>query len=134
MTGNEGNHGEDVKEYYFYLDSTPTHSYMKYLYKYPHAEFPYSQLVEENRRRGKSQPEFELLDTGVFNDNRYFDVFVEYAKADTEDILIKITVANRGPEAANLRLLPTVWFRNIWSWGPAHRRPELHQARPAPTA
>ncbi len=117
LTGNEGNHGEDVKEYYFYLDSTPTHSYMKYLYKYPQAEFPYSQLVEENRRRGKNQPEFELLDTGVFNDDRYFDVFVEYAKADTEDILIKITVANRGPEAANLRLLPTVWFRNTWSWG-----------------
>ncbi len=132
LTGNEGNHGEDVKEYYFYLDSTPTHSYMKYLYKYPQAEFPYSQLVEENRRRGKNQPEFELLDTGVFNDNRYFDVFVEYAKADTEDILIKITVANRGPEAANLRLLPTVWFRNIWSWGGRNRRPELHQARSAP--
>ncbi len=106
LTGNEGNHGEDVKEYYFYLDSTPTHSYMKYLYKYPQAEFPYGQLVEENRRRGKNQPEFELLDTGVFNDDRYFDVFVEYAKADAEDILIKITVANRGPEAANLRLLP----------------------------
>jgi hypothetical protein len=117
LTGNEGNHGEDVKEYYFYLDSTPTHSYMKYLYKYPQAEFPYEQLVEENRRRGKNDPEFELLDTGVFNDDRYFDVFVEYAKADTEDILIKITVANRGPEAANLRLLPTVWFRNTWSWG-----------------
>ena len=105
---------------------------MKYLYKYPQAEFPYGQLVEENRRRGKNQPEFELLDTGVFDDNRYFDVFVEYAKADTEDILIKITVANRGPEAANLRLLPTVWFRNTWSWGGRDRRPELHQARPAP--
>ncbi len=114
LTGNEGNHGEDVKEYYFYLDSTPTHSYMKYLYKYPQAEFPYTQLVEENRRRGKNQPEYELLDTGVFNENRYFDVFVEYAKADTEDILIKITIANRGPESANLRLLPTVWFRNSW--------------------
>jgi hypothetical protein len=132
LTGNEGNHGEDVKEYYFYLDSTPTHSYMKYLYKYPQAEFPYAHLVEENRRRGKSQPEFELLDTGVFNDDRYFDVFVEYAKGDTEDILIQITVANRGPEAANLRLLPTVWFRNTWSWGDAKHRPELHQARPAP--
>ena len=101
LTGNEGNHGEDVKEYYFYLDSTPTHSYMKYLYKYPQAEFPYGKLVEENRRRDKNQPEYELLDTGVFDDNRYFDVFVEYAKADTEDILIKITVSNRGPEAAN---------------------------------
>src|SRR6266700_4198115 len=132
LTGNEGNHGEDVKEYYFYLDSTPTHSYMKYLYKYPQAEFPYGQLVEENRRRGKNQPEFELLDTGVLNDDRYLDVFVEYAKADTEDILVKITVANRGPEAANLRLLPTVWFRNTWSWGGRERRPEMHQARPAP--
>src|SRR5271166_1692927 len=132
LTGNEGNHGEDVKEYYFYLESTPTHSYMKYLYKYPQAEFPYRQLVEENQRRGKSQPEFELLDTGVFNDDRYFDVFVEYAKADTEDILINITVANRGPEAANLHLLPTVWFRNTWSWGHSYRRPELYLARPAP--
>src|SRR6266699_1239955 len=132
LTGNEGNHGEDVKEYYFYLDSTPTHSYMEYLYKYPQAEFPYGQLVEENRKRGKDQPEFELLDTGVFNDDRYFDVFVEYAKADTEDILIKITVANRGPEAANLRLLPTVWFRDTWSWGGRDRRPELHESRSAP--
>jgi len=132
LTGNEGNHGEDVKEYYFYLDSTPTHSYMKFLYKYPQAEFPYAQLVEENQRRGKREPEYELLDTGVFDDDRYFDVFVEYAKADTEDILIKITVANRGPETANLRLLPTVWFRNIWSWGGRSRRPELHQTRPAP--
>src|SRR5437667_8407942 len=132
LTGNEGNHGEDVKEHYFYLDSTPTHSYMKYLYKYPQVEFPYTKLVDENRRRGKNQPEFELLDTGVFDDNRYFDVFVEYAKAEVEDILIKITVANRGPEAANLRLLPTVWFRNSWSWESSSRRPELHQARTAP--
>src|SRR2546422_10301253 len=128
----EANHGEGVKEYYFYLESTPTHSYMKYLYKYPQAPFPYTQLVEENRRRGKNQPEFELLDTGVFDNDRYFDVFVEYAKADTEDILIKIKVTNRGPETANLRLLPTVWFRNTWSWGGHNRRPELHQARPAP--
>src|SRR5213596_166269 len=132
LTGNEGNHGEDVKEHYFYLDSTPTHSYMKYLYKYPQAEFPYTKLVDENRRRGKNQPEFELLDTGVFDDNRYFDVFVEYAKAEVEDILIKITVANRGPETANLRLLPTAWFRNTWSWESSSRRPELHQARTAP--
>jgi Glycosyl hydrolase family 63 C-terminal domain len=132
LTGNEGNHGEDVKECYFYLDSTPTHSYMKYLYKYPQREFPYAQLVAENRRRDKKQPEFELLDTGVFEEKRYFDVFVEYAKADVEDILIKITVANRGPEAANLRLLPTVWFRNTWSWGYSSRRPELHQAGAAP--
>jgi|HubBroStandDraft_6_1064221.scaffolds.fasta_scaffold00488_18 hypothetical protein len=132
LTGNEGNHGEDAKEYYFYLDSTPSHSYMKYLYKYPQAEFPYAMLVEENRRRDKSQPEFELLDTGVFDEDRYFDVFVEYAKADVEDILIKITVTNRGPEAANLRVLPTIWFRNTWSCGNRTRRPRLHQARPAP--
>ena len=116
LTGNEGNHGEDVKEYYFYLDSTPTHSYMKYLYKYPQTEFPYGQLVEENRRRGKLAPEFELIDTGVFENDRYFDVFVEYAKADVEDILVKITIANRGPEAASLNLLPTIWFRNTWAW------------------
>ncbi len=132
LTGNEGNHGEDVKEYYFYLDSTPTHSYMKYLYKYPQAEFPYGKLVDENRRRGQHEPEYELMDTGVFQENRYFDVLVEYAKADTEDILIKISVANRGPEASNLRLLPTIWFRNTWSWGRSKHRPELHQARAAP--
>jgi Glycosyl hydrolase family 63 C-terminal domain len=132
LTGNEGNHGEDVKEYYFYLDSTPSHSYMKYLYKYPQMEFPYAKLVEENRRRDKSQPEFELLDTGVFDEDRYFDVFVEYAKADIEDILIKTTVTNRGPEAADLRVLPTIWFRNTWSWGNRARRPKLHKARPAP--
>jgi len=128
LTGNEGNHGEDVKEYYFYLDSTPTHSYMKYLYKYPQAAYPYGELVEENRRRGRGQPEYELLDTGVFNDNRYFDVFVEYAKGDVEDILIKITAVNRGPEAARLRLLPTIWFRNTWSWGGNEPRPDLRQA------
>ena len=116
LTGSEGNHGEDVKEYYFYLDSTPTHSYMKYLYKYPQEAFPYAQLVEENRKRGKLAPEFELIDTGVFDDDRYFDVFVEYAKADVEDILIKITAVNRGSEAAQLNLLPTIWFRNTWSW------------------
>ena len=127
LTGNEGNHGEDVKEYYFYLDSTPTHSYMKYLYKYPQQEFPYTQLVEENRRRGKDQPEFELLDTGVFQNDRYFDVFVEYAKGDVEDILIKITATNRGPETAALRLLPTIWFRNIWSWDDDVPRPDMRQ-------
>ncbi len=132
LTGNEGNHGEDVKEYYFYLDSTPTHSYMKYLYKYPQSEFPYAKLVAGSRCLDRHDPEYELLDTDVFNDNRYFDVFVEYAKADTEDILIKITVTNRGPVAANLRLLPTVWFRNTWSWGGRKRRPELHEIRPAP--
>jgi len=129
LTGNEGNHGEDVKEYYFYLDSTPTHSYMKYLYKYPQAEFPYATLVEENRRRDRLQSEYELLDTGVFDENRYFDVFVEYAKADAEDILIRITVTNRGPETANLRVLPTIWFRNTWSWGQREPRPGLHRSR-----
>ena len=117
LTGAEGNHGEDVKEYYFYLDSTPTHSYMKMLYKYPHAAFPYADLVAEGRRRGFHEPEYELLDTGVFADGRYFDVFVEYAKADQEDILIRITVLNRGPEPAECWALPTLWFRNTWSWG-----------------
>ena len=126
LTGKEGNHGEDVKEYYFYLDSTPTHSYMKYLYKYPQASFPYAQLIEENRRRDRSDPEYELLDTGVFAEDRYFDVVVEYAKGDVEDILIKITATNRGPESARLRLLPTVWFRNTWSWDSSAVRPKLH--------
>jgi hypothetical protein len=132
LTGNEGNHGEDVKEQYFYLDSTPTHSYMRMLYKYPQAAFPYAQLVEENRKRGKGQPEFELLDTGVFEENRYFDIFVEYAKADVEDILIRITAANRGPEAATLDLLPSLWFRNTWSWGRDSRRPSARIATDVP--
>jgi hypothetical protein len=127
LTGNEGNHGEDVKECYYYLDSTPTHSYMKFLYKYPQAEFPYAWLVEENRRRGRGAPEFELTDTGVFNENRYFDVFIEYAKASTDDILIKITVANRGPEDAALHVLPTVWFRNTWSWSNHGAKPHLRK-------
>jgi hypothetical protein len=125
LTGNEGNHGEDVKECYYYLDNTPTHSYMKYLYKYPHAAFPYQQLVKENRRRGKAEREFELLDTGVFDESRYFDVFVEYAKADVEDILVRITIHNRGPETASLHVLPTVWFRNTWSWGYSVTKPSL---------
>ena len=116
LTNDEGNHGEDVKELYYYLDATPTHSYLKMLYKYPQREFPYAQLVEENRRRGKDQPEFELLDTGIFDDDRYFDVFVEYAKAGPEDILMQVTVHNRGPEAADIYLLPQLWFRNTWSW------------------
>jgi Glycosyl hydrolase family 63 C-terminal domain len=120
LTNEQGNHGEDVKECYFYLDSTPTHSYMKALYKYPQAEFPYARLVEENRRRGKDESEFELIDAGVFDDNRYFDVFAEYAKAAPEDMLIRITVANRGPEAAPLHLLPTLWYRNTWTWGCKH--------------
>ncbi|HEY7516728.1 MAG TPA: glucosidase [Methylomirabilota bacterium] len=125
LTGSEGNHGEDVKELYFHLDNTPTHSYMRGLYKYPQAEFPYARLVEENRRRDRRQPEFELLDTGVFDDDRYFDVTVEYAKASVDDVLIRITVANRGPERAALELLPTLWFRNTWSWDPDVPRPRL---------
>jgi len=127
LTGNEGNHAEDVKEYYFYLDSTPTHSYMKYLYKYPHAEFPYTRLRQENGRRGRQELEFELLDTGIFEENRYFDVFIEYAKAAPEDVLIRIEVVNRGPESAPLQVLPTVWFRNTWSWGLDARPPQLRQ-------
>ncbi len=132
LTNSEGNHGEDVKEYYFYLDSTPTHSYMKYLYKYPQAPYPYADLVETNRRRTRNEMEYELLDTGVFDDDRYFDVFVEYAKGGAEDILVKITAANRGPDAAELHLLPTLWFRNDWSaWiaesNRAARKPSLEQ-------
>jgi hypothetical protein len=127
LSGNEGNHGEDVKEYYFYLDSTPTHSYMRFLYKYPQAEFPYSRLVEENRRRGKRELEYELIDTGVFDEDRYFDVFVEYAKAGPEDILIRIEAINRGPAAAPIDLLPTIWFRNTWSWGLDERKPKLRR-------
>ena len=116
LTNDEGNHGEDVKEYYFYLDSTPTHSYMKYLFKYPHRQFPYEDLVKTNRRRSRLELEYELLDTGVFDDDRYFDVFVEYAKGTPEDVLIRMSVFNRGPEPASLHLLPTLWFRNMWSW------------------
>ena len=127
LTNSEANHGEDVKEYYFYLDSTPTHSYMKYLYKYPQREFPYRNLVETNRSRSREEFEYELLDTGVFDDDRYFDVFVEYAKADPEDLLIRITVHNRGPEAAQLHLLPTLWFRNTWSWEKDSLTPSLRQ-------
>jgi hypothetical protein len=136
LTNSEGNHGEDVKEYYFYLDSTPTHSYMKYLYKYPQAAFPYADLAETNRRRTRDEMEYELLDTGVFNDDRYFDVFVEYAKDGPEDILVRITAANRGPDAAELHLLPTLWFRNDWSsWiaevSRAARKPNLRQVKTA---
>ena len=125
LTNSEGNHGEDVKEYYFYLDSTPTHSYMKYLYKYPQAAYPYSDLVETNRRRNREEPEYELLDTGVFDNDRYFDVFVEYAKADAEDLLVRITVCNRGAETAPLHLLPTLWYRNTWSWAGGGTKPVL---------
>jgi hypothetical protein len=125
LTNSEANHGEDVKEYYFYLDSTPTHSYMKYLYKYPQAAYPYADLVEANRARGRHELEYELIDTGVFDGDRYFDVFVEYAKADVEDILVRITVENRGPEVAELHVLPTLWFRNRWSWQKDVARPTL---------
>jgi Mannosylglycerate hydrolase MGH1-like glycoside hydrolase domain len=127
LTNSESNHGEDVKEYYFYIDSTPTHSYMKYLYKYPQREYPYRDLVETNRRRSREEMEYELLDTGVFDDDRYFDVFVEYAKGNPEDVLIKISVHNRGPEAAQLHVLPTLWFRNTWSWGDDEPKPVLGQ-------
>ncbi|MGB7085920.1 MAG: glucosidase, partial [Phormidesmis sp.] len=116
LTGNEGNHGEDVKEYYFYLDSTPTHSYMKALYKYPQAAYPYEQLKQESLNRDRTEPEFELMDTGIFEGDRYFDVQVEYAKANADDMLIQISVTNRGPETADCHLLPTLWFRNTWSW------------------
>jgi hypothetical protein len=131
LTGTEGNHGEDVKEYYFYLDSTPTHSYMRYLYKYPQAEFPYGHLVEENRRRDKMQPEFELVDTGVFDQSRYFDVVVEYAKAAVDDLLIRVSISNRGPDPASIDVLPTLWFRNTWSWGRDDRRPSIAPRGPA---
>ncbi len=130
LTNSQGNHGEDVKEYYFYLDSTPTHSYMQYLYKYPQREFPYQQLLEKNRERSREEFEYELLDTGIFDDDRYFDVFVEYAKDGPEDMLIRITIHNRGPETARLRLLPTLWFRNTWSWGEDSPKPSLHEAAP----
>jgi len=128
LTGPEGNHGEDVKEYYFYLDSTPTHSYMKMLYKYPQAAYPYNDLVHTNQGRDKNAPEYELIDTGVFTENRYFDVFVEYAKAAPNDILIRISAVNRGPDAAALHLLPTLWFRNNWSW---HREKEPGFVKPS---
>lgn len=123
LTGNEGNHGEDVKELYYYLDSTPTHSYMKHLYKYPQSEFPYADLLNSNRSRSRQEPEYELLDTGIFNHNRYFDVFTEYAKNDTEDMLIRVSVHNRGDEAADITLLPTLWMRNLWDFGLMHEKP-----------
>src|SRR5258708_10360282 len=131
LTNSEGNHGEDAKELYYYLDATPTHSYLKMLYKYPQREFPYAQLVEENaRRRGdSSQREFELLETGIFDDDRYFDVFVEYAKAGPEDILMRVTVHNRGPEEVTIHLLPQLWFRNAWSWKPDSKKPQLSLAK-----
>ena len=131
LTNGQGNHGEDVKELYYYLDATPTCSYARMLYKYPQAAFPYQQLIEENHKRGLNDPEFELIDTGMFADDRYFDVSVEYAKADVDDILMRITVQNRGPEAAALVVLPHVWFRNTWSWGRDPHRPTLWESAPA---
>ena len=131
LTNSEGNHGEDVKEYYYYIDSTPTHSYMKYLYKYPQEMFPYQDLVEKNQGRSREELEYELIDTGIFNEDRYFDVFLEYAKEGAEDILIQVTVCNRGPDAARLQLLPTLWFRNTWSWKPGSPKPSLHESEGA---
>ena len=130
LTNAQGNHGEDVKELYYYLDGVPSHAYMRMLYKYPHAEFPYARLVEENARRGKGDPEFELIDTGVFDDDRYFDVEIEHAKADPEDLLLRVTATNRGPEPADLHLLPHVWFRNEWAWDPKVHRPRLRRLGP----
>ncbi len=130
VTGPQGNHGEDVKEYYYYVDNTPTHSYMKCVYKYPQSEYPYNQLVEENARRGRDQPEYELFDTAVFGDDRYFDIVVEYAKADAETVLVRITVHNRGPQPAPIHLLPTIWFRNRWSWTVGSISPSLMRADP----
>src|SRR5262249_11262728 len=127
LTNREGNHGEDVKEYYFYLDSTPTHSYMKYLYKYPQSPFPYVYLVKTNESRNRSDFEYELMDAGIFNQDQYFDVFVEYAKEAPEDILIQVSVVNRGAATALLHVLPTLWFRNTWSWSPGVAKPLLTQ-------
>src|SRR5476649_1119225 len=131
LTGPEGNHGEDVKECYFYVDATPTHSWLRAIYKYPQAAFPYDRLREENRRRGRNEPEFELLDTGVFDEGRYHDVQADYAKAGPDDICIQLTLANRGPDQAQLHVLPTLWFRNTWTWGCRHEgcevKPKLHQ-------
>ncbi len=132
LSGEEGNHGEDVKEYYFYLDNTPSHSYMRFLYKYPQGAFPYAQLVDENAKRGRTAPEFELLDTGIFEGDRYFDITVEYAKVDCEDILMRVHVENRGPDDAPLHVLPTVWFRNTWSWANGQERPSLAAMGDAP--
>jgi len=125
LSGNEGNHGEDVKEAYFYLDATPTHSYLHYRYKYPHSAFPYQQLVQENSRRTRQEPSFQLNDCGVFKENRYFDIDVIYAKSTPETILCRIAITNRGPQVASLHLLPTLWFRNTWSWGYGIQRPQL---------
>ncbi|MGD8792188.1 MAG: glucosidase, partial [Anaerolineae bacterium] len=132
LSGPEGNHGEDVKEYYFYLDNVPSHAYMKMLYKYPQVAFPYARLVEENRRRGPDAPEFELVDAlrQAFEEGRYFDVFIEYAKEDEEDILCRITAVNRGADPAPIHLLPHIWFRNTWAWGYDRPKPSLRAAGP----
>src|SRR4051794_12281988 len=127
LTGPQGNHGEDVKELYWYTDSTPTHSYMSMLYRYPHAEFPYDELVRQSAARSRMDPEYELSDTGIFGQDRYFDIAIEYAKALPNDILIRITAINRGPEPAALHLLPTIWFRNTWSWGIDGRKPQVQE-------
>src|SRR5689334_12367702 len=130
LTNGEGNHGEDVKELYYYLDATPTHSYMRMLYKYPQQEFPYSRLLEESRQRGIGQPEYELIDSDAFAENRYFYVFVEYAQAAPNEVLMRIAVENRGPEPAHIHLLPQIWFRNTWSWKPGRNKPSLTLAAP----
>src|SRR5262249_1116294 len=127
LTGNQGNHGEDVKECYYYLDSTPTHSYMKCLYKYPQSAFPYQQLIDVNRQRSRLDPEYELIDTGAFDQNRDFAIFTEYGKVDANDILIRLTIVNRGPDPASLHLLPTLWFRNTWSWDLTKQRPVIRR-------
>ena len=126
LDNGEGNHGEDVKEYYFYLDNTPTHSYMKYLYKYPQKAYPYENLLQTSANRSRNDLEYELIDTGVFDEDRYFDVVVEYAKESVEELLVRITTHNRGPEDAEIHILPTLWFRNTWSWGDDSQRPELN--------
>ncbi|MFL6449194.1 MAG: hypothetical protein ACJ746_16130 [Bryobacteraceae bacterium] len=130
LTNSEDNHGEDVKEVYYYLDATPTHSYLRMLYKYPQRPFPYEWLVEENRSRDQNQPEFELVDTNAFDENRYFDVFVDYAKASPDDILMQITICNRGPEDAEIHVLPQIWFQNTWSWGYDSTKPVLRATAP----
>src|SRR5262249_35494430 len=130
LTNSEGNHGEDVKELYYYLDATPTHSYLKMLYKYPQHEYPYGHLLDESRRRGIGQPEYELIDTGLFDHNRYFDVYVEYAQARPDDLLMRISVENRGPEPALIHVLPHLWFRNTWSWKAGRTKPKLTLAGP----
>ena len=130
LTNGQGNHGEDVKELYYYLDSTPTHSYQKMLYKYPQRNFPYKKLVRKNQKRTRLDPEFELLDTGIFDDSRYFDVFIEYAKAGPDDILMQVTVHNRGPQKASVQVLPQLWFRNTWAWGYNDERPTLTATAP----